>query len=151
MKGYAVSKRGRPLVDQRNFKYVMNRCSKVDGKAWWKCVAYKRLKCRATAISKQNKILKFGPADHNHPASDCYFREPALWNIEKLQIQMPMYFRYKTFLQIPLTTLKRWNAILIPREDLQWWWIKMDIFTAIFVQKLLIQGEPTGDVTCMAL
>ena len=56
----------------------MNRCSKVDGKAWWKCVAYKRLKCRATAISKQNKILKFGPADHNHPASDCYFREPAL-------------------------------------------------------------------------
>ena len=78
VKGYAVSKRGRPLVDQRNYKYVMNRCSKTGGKAWWKCVAYKRLKCKATAISKQNKILKFG-AEHNHPASDCYFREPALW------------------------------------------------------------------------
>ena len=77
VKGYAVSKRGRPLVDQRNYKYVMNRCSKVDGKAWWKCVAYKRLKCRATTVSKKNKILKFG-AEHNHPASDCYFREPAL-------------------------------------------------------------------------
>ena len=65
VKGYTIVKRGGiALVDQKNHTYLRKRSMK-GGKVYWNCTNYRKFNCKATLVTKQNKIIKtFGEHDH---------------------------------------------------------------------------------------
>ena len=65
VKGYTIVKRGGiALVDQKNYTYLKKRSMK-GGKVYWNCTNYRKFNCKATLVTKQNKIIKtYGAHDH---------------------------------------------------------------------------------------
>ena len=65
VKGYTIAKRGSiVLVDQKNHTYL-KKCARKSGKVYWNCTNYRKFNCKATLVTKQNKIIKiYGEHDH---------------------------------------------------------------------------------------
>lgn len=68
VKGYETSsQQKRPmLVDQRDYRYQINRLSDKTGKAFWRCSLARRIRCNATVVSLHNKIVRMA-GEHTHP------------------------------------------------------------------------------------
>ena len=66
VKGYRQSnKGGYYLVDQKGYSYSANRKSKTNDKAFWRCLLYKKCHCKATCVSRGNKITRLS-GEHIH-------------------------------------------------------------------------------------
>ena len=65
VKGYTIAKRGSiALVDKKNHTYL-KKCARKSGKVYWNCTNYRKFNCKATLVTKQNKIIKtYGAHDH---------------------------------------------------------------------------------------
>ena len=72
VKGYTIVKRGGiALVDQKNHTYL-RKITRKSGKTYWQCTLYRKSKCKAKLVTKQNKIIQtYG--EHDHPVHEMNF------------------------------------------------------------------------------
>ena len=67
-KGYCLSNMGTALlVDQRGYTYSVNQRSKNSDRIFWGCTKRRGIKCKARAVTFQDKITKLSGEHHHEP------------------------------------------------------------------------------------